>query len=349
MYLDHMKQRDPSIRITSRSFQRLLLVAVMEAAKFFDDDYYNNKRWAQIGGISTSELNELELTFLFRIRFRLNISRDDYDEFVKQLHKAHTMSFPHGRSFEGPSSTSAVVSPSQPASPASALSSQSTVVASTKSTKATAPITHMHSASVHSAPKLRSSFCARSDNSLGADDRSRRGASRHGKRDSDASSDIDRLQRAAKQTQDKTDPSATSARLSKTQRNAPDTVAADLSSRRSHGSFREDASHRLQHPSYGHASFSGCSASEASTTSRRSSTSTEDVASARRRRVFERFKSASFDDAAVVKQHANDSFGGSLGRMPAGRGSSPLAQSMNAAKKGTLWFKSKHMSRSMHM
>lgn len=48
----------------SRSFQRLLIVAFMLAAKLYDDIYLSNKVWAKIGGISVSEINDLELVFL---------------------------------------------------------------------------------------------------------------------------------------------------------------------------------------------------------------------------------------------------------------------------------------------
>jgi hypothetical protein len=55
----------------------LVLITVtkkqMVASKFLDDFYYSNKHWAEIGGISTSELNGLELEFLFRIAFSCSI------------------------------------------------------------------------------------------------------------------------------------------------------------------------------------------------------------------------------------------------------------------------------------
>ena len=45
IYLERFKRRDPSVCLTSRSFQRLILVATMLAAKFLDDFYYSNKHW----------------------------------------------------------------------------------------------------------------------------------------------------------------------------------------------------------------------------------------------------------------------------------------------------------------
>ncbi len=44
--------------------------AIMCAAKFLDDLYYSNKHWAQIGGITTAELNQNEVDFLRKMDFR---------------------------------------------------------------------------------------------------------------------------------------------------------------------------------------------------------------------------------------------------------------------------------------
>ncbi len=88
MYLDRLKRKNPSVRITSRNFQRYLLVAIMESCKFFEDNYYSNKHWARIGNISCAEINELELDFLFRLSFKLNVTREEYDAFVEQIYEA---------------------------------------------------------------------------------------------------------------------------------------------------------------------------------------------------------------------------------------------------------------------
>jgi hypothetical protein len=45
IYLERLKRKEDSIFVTSTTFQRLLLVAVMVAAKFLDDYYESNKHW----------------------------------------------------------------------------------------------------------------------------------------------------------------------------------------------------------------------------------------------------------------------------------------------------------------
>ena len=71
--------------MNSTNFQRLFLVSTMTAAKFLDDFYYSNKHWAQIGGITTQEINRLELEFLFRMGFSLHMQREEYDWYAEEL------------------------------------------------------------------------------------------------------------------------------------------------------------------------------------------------------------------------------------------------------------------------
>jgi hypothetical protein len=86
IYLERMKKRDVGVCLTPANFQRLFLTAVMCASKFLDDFYYSNKHWAEVGGIQTTELNKLELEFLFRMGFSLHMQREEYDWYAEELH-----------------------------------------------------------------------------------------------------------------------------------------------------------------------------------------------------------------------------------------------------------------------
>jgi hypothetical protein len=85
LYLQRLKQRVQTLRLTSNNLQRLLLTSVMVAAKFLDDMYYSNKHWAQIGGLSLKDVNSLEMIFLFRLNFDLQMTRETYEEYVAHL------------------------------------------------------------------------------------------------------------------------------------------------------------------------------------------------------------------------------------------------------------------------
>lgn len=85
LYLERIKRDYPSLTLSSRTFQRLLLTAIMVATKQFDDIYYSNKHWAQIGELAPLLMNQLELRFLGLLNFACNVKREEYDEFVASL------------------------------------------------------------------------------------------------------------------------------------------------------------------------------------------------------------------------------------------------------------------------
>ncbi|CAN6486821.1 unnamed protein product [Victoria cruziana] len=74
IYLDRFAGRQPETPITSYNVHRLLITSVMVAAKFLDDLYYNNAYYAKVGGVSTTEMNCLEVDFLFSLGFQLNVT-----------------------------------------------------------------------------------------------------------------------------------------------------------------------------------------------------------------------------------------------------------------------------------
>lgn len=71
--------------LTTETYQRLLLTAIMLASKFLDDFYCSNKHWAQIGGIPVKELNALEADMLHKLGWDLAIQREEYDWFAQEL------------------------------------------------------------------------------------------------------------------------------------------------------------------------------------------------------------------------------------------------------------------------
>ena len=85
LYLQRLREsytvaEDTPLRLTSFNIQRLLLTAVMLASKFLDEPVVSNKQWALIGDMKAQEMNALELEMLWRLRFTLNVTREEYDE-----------------------------------------------------------------------------------------------------------------------------------------------------------------------------------------------------------------------------------------------------------------------------
>ena len=71
--------------VTSLTVHRLVITAVMLAAKLMDDKYYNNAFYAKIGGITTSELNHMELEMLRMLDYRTFVSSSRVHELLGRL------------------------------------------------------------------------------------------------------------------------------------------------------------------------------------------------------------------------------------------------------------------------
>eukprot|EP00897_Mesotaenium_endlicherianum_P008322 jgi/Mesen1/7518/ME000039S06738 len=84
-YMDRLIHRHPELPITSLNVHRLLVTSIMVAAKFLDDAYFNNAYYAKVGGVTTGEMNRLELEFLFRLDFRLHVTTADFGAYCAHL------------------------------------------------------------------------------------------------------------------------------------------------------------------------------------------------------------------------------------------------------------------------
>ena len=71
--------------LTELNVHRVLITAILLAAKFFDDAYYNNAYYAKVGGVHVSEMNSLEVEFLFRINFNLRVVPEVYQKYHAEL------------------------------------------------------------------------------------------------------------------------------------------------------------------------------------------------------------------------------------------------------------------------
>lgn len=57
---------------------------------FFSWEYFrsnNNAYYAKVGGVSTKEMNELELRFLFSLEFKLQVTAEDFAHYCRYLEK----------------------------------------------------------------------------------------------------------------------------------------------------------------------------------------------------------------------------------------------------------------------
>lgn len=76
--------------LTPLNVHRLVVTSVMLAAKVFDDRYYNNAYYARVGGVSTRELNRLEMKLLFALDFKLQVDPRTFHTHCCQLEKQNS-------------------------------------------------------------------------------------------------------------------------------------------------------------------------------------------------------------------------------------------------------------------
>jgi hypothetical protein len=71
--------------LTELNVHRVVITAILLAAKFFDDAYYNNAYYSKVGGVLVSEMNGLEVDFLFRINFSLHVQPEVFEKYQAEL------------------------------------------------------------------------------------------------------------------------------------------------------------------------------------------------------------------------------------------------------------------------
>lgn len=72
LHMLKLARADASFAPTRLNVHRLVLTGVLISAKFLDDRYFNNAFYAKVGGVSTAELNRLELEMLQLLDFQLS-------------------------------------------------------------------------------------------------------------------------------------------------------------------------------------------------------------------------------------------------------------------------------------
>ncbi|KAK4273472.1 hypothetical protein QN277_021864 [Acacia crassicarpa] len=85
IYMDRYFERQGGY-LTSFNVHRLLITTVTVAAKFIDDGY-SNGHYARVGGVSTAEMNRMELELLFSLDFRLFVTTELFCSYCESLYQ----------------------------------------------------------------------------------------------------------------------------------------------------------------------------------------------------------------------------------------------------------------------
>jgi hypothetical protein len=85
IYIDRLLAADSNFAVTQRNVHRLLIACTTVAEKYFSDVFYSNTYYASVGGVCLEELNQLEVTLLCALMWRLGVSREEYDAKQREL------------------------------------------------------------------------------------------------------------------------------------------------------------------------------------------------------------------------------------------------------------------------
>ncbi|XP_043689349.1 cyclin-U2-1-like [Telopea speciosissima] len=87
VYIDRLLQILPEFRITYSNVHRLLITTIMVASKFVEDMNYRNSYFAKVGGLTTKDMNKLEIDFLFLMGFKLHVNVSVFESYCCHLER----------------------------------------------------------------------------------------------------------------------------------------------------------------------------------------------------------------------------------------------------------------------
>ena len=85
MFIYRLKKFNPGVSGKRGSEFRLLSIALMLGNKFLDDNTYTNKTWAEVSGISVTEIHVMEVEFLQNMKYNLYVSESGWKEWKSTL------------------------------------------------------------------------------------------------------------------------------------------------------------------------------------------------------------------------------------------------------------------------
>lgn len=89
IYIDRVCELHPYFTVSSLTVHRFLITAVTVSSKALSDSYCTNSHYAKVGGISTQEINALELEFLSLIDWHLASTGPILQQYYANLVEQH--------------------------------------------------------------------------------------------------------------------------------------------------------------------------------------------------------------------------------------------------------------------
>jgi hypothetical protein len=80
IYIDRFCDAN-KIRLNYFNIHKLILASMLVSIKYNEDDYFSNKFYAKVGGVSKNEIDTLEYAFLILIDFKLYVSEELFKKY----------------------------------------------------------------------------------------------------------------------------------------------------------------------------------------------------------------------------------------------------------------------------
>ena len=58
---------------------------VVVAIKFCEDEYFNNRYYAKVGGVTLKELNKVERRLLMLLNYCVHVTKEEFEKYLKFL------------------------------------------------------------------------------------------------------------------------------------------------------------------------------------------------------------------------------------------------------------------------
>ena len=84
IYIDRLC-KIAGITLTYYNIHRILFTSILASIKYNEDQYYDNKYYAEIAGVKLKELNTIEYNFLHMINFQLFVNDETYRKYKLYL------------------------------------------------------------------------------------------------------------------------------------------------------------------------------------------------------------------------------------------------------------------------
>ena len=84
IYIDRICKKSKLI-LTYYNIHRIIFSAILISIKYNEDNYYNNKYYAEIAGIKINELNSIEYNFIKLCDFKIFVSDEIFNKYNSHL------------------------------------------------------------------------------------------------------------------------------------------------------------------------------------------------------------------------------------------------------------------------